>query len=288
MTVMANSLSPADPTTKPVRVPEVRRIDFSFPDDIPEFWFDNDPLRTVLFYSMSGSFPEGERFFIDSVRYYQKQITDPELKMAVRGFIGQEAHHAKEHTALNAFIERRGYPVSKIDRAVGKAMAFFRKHMSPERQLAHTVAIEHFTALFAERLLMENDELSKMDPRMAPIWAWHAVEESEHKAVAFDVYKTVVNNEWIRCSEMVFASLLFITFSSFDFLRLMRHSGHMTDIRMWLRGINYFWGKPGVFRKLIRPYLAFYRRDFHPWQHDSTEMLEYTKRKYLAGLATNS
>ncbi len=285
MTAIAAQIPPAKSAAKPMHVPEVRRINFNFPDDIPEFWYDNDPLRTVLFCSMSATFPDGERFFIDSVRHFQDRVTDPDLRAAIRGFIGQEAHHAKEHTQLNEFIERRGYPVSRIQRGIAKAMDFLRKHLSPERQLAHTVAIEHFTAMFAEQLLMENDEMAKMDPRIAPIWAWHAIEESEHKAVAFDVYQAVVGNDWIRRSQMAIASAMFVTFSTIDFLRLMRHSGHMMDIRMWLRGLNYFWGKPGVFRKLIPTYLAYYKRDFHPWQHDSSEMLARTKEKYLTGLA---
>src|SRR5690606_26341026 len=149
------------------------------------------------------------------------------------------------------FIERRGYPVSTIHRGVGKLMNFFRKNLSPARQLAHTVAVEHFTALMAEQFVLLNDELSQMDPRMAKIWAWHAIEESEHKAVAFDVFKTTVDDEWVRLSQMAITSFIFVTFSTLDFVRLMRYSGHMTDLRTWTRGLNYFWGKPGLFRKMI-------------------------------------
>ena len=261
--------------------PKVRRLEFDFSDDIPEFWYDNDAFRTVLLYALSGGFPEGERFFIDSVRHFQDQIKDPELKAAIRGFIGQEAHHAKSHHALNEFIERRGYPVSRIDRDVGRLMNFFRRKFSPERQLAPTVAVEHFTALMAEQFVLLSDELNKMDPRMAKIWAWHAIEESEHKAVAFDVFKTTVDDEWIRLSQMVFTSFIFVTFSTLDFLRLMRHSGQMTNLRMWARGLNYFWGKPGMFRKMIPAYLDYYRRDFHPWQHDSSVLLAAVKKRYL-------
>ncbi|MGK7644011.1 metal-dependent hydrolase, partial [Salmonella enterica] len=74
-------------------------------------------------------------FFIESVRHYQDRITDPELREAIRAFIGQEGHHAKEHKGLNEFLTRRGLPIDKIDRNVGIFMRWMRKNLSPERQL---------------------------------------------------------------------------------------------------------------------------------------------------------
>ena len=94
--------------TPPGQMPVVRSPDFNFPDDLPRYWWDNDPVKTLLLAALSSSFPPGEKFFIDSVRYYQDQITDPELKKAIRAFIGQEAHHSKEHKLMNGFLEERG------------------------------------------------------------------------------------------------------------------------------------------------------------------------------------
>lgn len=264
---------------------KVRHMDFEFSEEIPEFWYDNDPFKTLLLAALSGGFPEGERFFIDSVRNYQEQITDPELRQAIRAFIGQEAHHSKEHKILNDFLESRGYPISRIDKGVGAAMRMYRKHLSPARQLAHTAAVEHFTALMAEKYLLDADELAKMDPRMAGIWAWHAIEETEHKAVAFDVYKTAVNDEWVRISQMAICTVMFLGFSTYDFIDLMRHSGRQGDIKMWLKGVNYYWGTKGIFRKMIPDYLRYYRRSFHPWQHDSRAQVEAIKQRYLGDKA---
>lgn len=264
---------------------KVRRMDFQFSDEIPEFWYDNNPVLTLLLAAMSGGFPEGERFFIDSVRHFRNQITDPSLQKAISAFIGQEAHHSKEHEVLNEFMEKRGYAISKIDRNVGKLMNFFRNNLSPERQLAHTAAIEHFTAILAEQYLLHANELAKMDPRMAAIWAWHAVEETEHKAVAFDVYKTLVDDEWVRISQMLVASVLFPLFSTVDLITLMRRSGRMTDLKMWVNAMDHFWGRKGIFRKMIPAYLQYYRRDFHPWQHDSRALVEAIKRQYLGDKA---
>ena len=75
MTASAQVLPRTD--GQPARSIKVRRIEFEFGDDIPEFWYANDPIRTLLLAGMSGGFPEGERFFIDSVRHYQDQVKDP-------------------------------------------------------------------------------------------------------------------------------------------------------------------------------------------------------------------
>lgn len=278
MTAAVHHISPA--TIK------VRHMDFTFPDDIPEFWFANDPFRTLLLSALSATFPEGERFFVDSVRHYQDQITDPELKRAIRGFIGQEAHHSKEHKSLNELMARKGYPMAKIDNMVRKGLGFMRRRLSPQRQLAMTCALEHFTAILADQLLQNREEfIDRMDPRVAKIWAWHAVEETEHKAVAFDVFRSTVDDEWIRRSQMALNTVEFLFFSNLHLMQLMARSGHLTDVRMWLDSLDFLWGKPGILRKLAPAYLQYYRRDFHPWQHDNRARVEAIKQEFLGAAA---
>ena len=220
-------------------IPTVRQPDFDLADDVPKYWWDNDPLKTLLLGALSASFPAGERFFIDSVRHFQDRIDDPELKKAVRAFIGQEAHHSKEHKLLNGYLEERGVGLGRLDREIQAFMDWMRKKLSPERQLAHTVAVEHFTALMAEEFLLKYDALDEMDPRMAPIWAWHAIEESEHKAVAFDVYKHIGGSEFTRVTEMALVSVLFPLFSTLHLTQLMKEQGELTNVKSWLGGLTY-------------------------------------------------
>ncbi|MFN3712978.1 MAG: metal-dependent hydrolase [Alcanivoracaceae bacterium] len=263
-------------------IPEVRQPDFDFPADLPRYWWSNDPVKTLLLAALSSSFPAGERFFIDSVRHYQSQITDPELQKAIRGFIGQEAHHSKEHKALNGYLQERGIGLDRLDREIQSFMDWMRKNLSPERQLAHTVAVEHFTALMAEEFLLKYDALDEMDPRMAPIWAWHAIEESEHKAVAFDVYKAIGGSEFVRVTEMMAVSILFPVFSGIHLAQLMKEDGQLLNIKPWLGAVNYMWGKPGVFRKLLPSYFKYYSPNFHPWNHDARDLVEKAKKKWLS------
>ena len=264
-------------------IPKVRRPQFAFSEanDMPRYWWDNDPAKTLLLAALSASFPPGERFFIDSVRHYQDQITDPELKKAIKGFIGQEAHHSREHELMNGFLQERGVDLARLEREILGFMNLMRKYLSPERQLAHTVAVEHFTALMAEEFLLKYDALEEMDPRIAPIWAWHAIEESEHKAVAFDVYKAIGGSEFTRVTEMMVVSVLFPVFSAVHLVQLMKEDGQLGNMKSWLSGLNYMWGRPGVFRKLLPSYFKFYSPRFHPWDHDARGLVEKAKKKWL-------
>lgn len=267
--------------TPPGMIPEVRQPDFEFADDMPRYWWDNDPVKTLLLAALSSSFPPGEKFFIDSVRHYQDRITDPELKKAVRAFIGQEAHHSREHKLMNGFLEDRGIGLARLEKEIQGFMDWMRAHFTPERQLAHTVAVEHFTALMAEEFLLKYDALEEMDPRIAPVWAWHAIEESEHKAVAFDVYKSIGGSEFIRLSEMMVVSVAFPVFTSLHVYQLMKEDGQLTNLKSWAGAVNYMWGKPGVFRRLLPAYFRYYSPNFHPWNHDARDLVEKAKRKWL-------
>ena len=247
-----------------------RKMDFSFDPAMPRYWFDNDQFKTILLTALSCTFPEGERFFVRSVRHYQKQLRDPLLREQVKGFIGQEAHHGNEHDAFNHFMESKGVPTRKVDEFVNRGMRFMAKHLSPQRQLAKTCALEHFTAMLAELMLEHPEFLKGMDERMLPLWLWHAVEESEHKAVAFDVYQEQVGNYWVRTSEMAFTTLEFISFTIFHDQQLRKGMDDPTDWRSVRGGVNWLVGKPGWLRKLGKSYLAYYKRDFHPAKRDST------------------
>ena len=250
----------------------VRRMDFEFDDTIPKYWFDNNPMLTMLLTGLSCVFPEGERMFMRAVRHYQDQITDPELQKEVRAFIGQEAHHGKEHQAFNDFMAKKDLPIARIEAFVKKAIAFEEKNLSKERMLAKTCALEHFTAMFAEMILENPQFLDGIDDRLKPLWLWHAIEESEHKAVAFDVYQKTVDNYWIRTSEMAVTTVMFSFFTGLHTVELMRASGEQRNIKAIAQGLNKLLGKKGFFRGMLPHYLAYYRPDFHPNDRDSTQL----------------
>ncbi len=259
-----------------------RKMDFEFDPAIERYWFAGDQFKTLLLTALSCTFPEGERFFVRSVRHFQKNLTDPLLKEQVKGFIGQEAHHGNEHEVFNAFMEERGVPTSKVSKFVLDGLKMQGKWLSPERQLAKTCALEHFTAMLAELILEQPEFLEGMDQRMLPLWLWHAVEESEHKAVAFDVYQDQVGSYWVRSSEMAITTVEFIGFTIFHYFQLRADMDDKRDLRSVAKGLNWLLGKPGWLRRLGPSYLAYFKRDFHPSKRDSSALRQQGLEKLAA------
>jgi predicted metal-dependent hydrolase len=254
----------------------VRRMDFEF-DNLPRYWADGDPFLTHMLNALSATFPEGERMFIESVRAFRDRITDPALQKAVSDFIGQEAMHSREHDAYNSYAEKQGIDIGFIESYMTRRVAFLQGKFPPIRMLALTCALEHFTAILAEQMLASPDFHEKLDPAMRELWLWHAVEENEHKAVAFDVYQAMGGSHALRVRAMLITTYFFITHQIWFQTRLLKADGKLFDLKMWGRGLYTLWGRPGWFRKLIPAYFAYYRRDFHPWQSDTRALLEKWK-----------
>lgn len=260
----------------------VRQLDLSFPDEIPEFWFKNNPLLTMLFTALSSAFPDGERQFIYSVRNYQDKISDPILLKQVRAFIGQEAHHGKEHDALNAVMLKKGYPVERIYKRFKKMNRMLQQRFSLEHQLACTVCMEHLTAILADYFIsIAPEDLELFNVHLRKIWAWHAIEETEHKAVAFDVYQSLVNRPYFLRLVMLETTLSFLIITIRGTKELLKASGKNRDFKSLYVGLKYLLGGQGVIRKISRSYLDFYSKDFHPWQHDNREQMMKLKDIYL-------
>lgn len=264
-----------------------RNPDLSFGSDLPANWHSNDPAISHFYDGLSLTFPEGERFFVDSVRHFSDQITDPDLKKAVRGFAGQEAIHSKEHETYNAHLRELGLKPEKIERLLAIGLKLGRK-MNPKTQLAVTCALEHYTAIFAEVILSDDAVMADAHPNFANIWRWHAMEESEHKAVAFDVLKTVdpgFLGYLRRVSVMTFVTLDFNFFTLVNQIYLMKQAGELWNLHSWGRSVKYLWGKPGVWRKVLGKVPTYYRPGFHPDDQDTTALLTKWRAWYDSGMS---
>ena len=231
-----------------------------------------------FFNALSVFFPEGEKFFIDSVRHFRERLGAEQLERDVKGFVGQEAMHSREHRRYNEALAAAGLPVAKLEAEVKHHLARVRKHGSPANSLAVTIALEHFTAIMADVLLSDDGLLAGADRRMAAIWTWHAVEETEHKAVAYDVYEHVMGRGraayWRRVIIMLLTTIDFWQRVFRCHFALVRADGAAHDLRGWWKLTRFLWISPGGMRKLIRPWLTYFAGDFHPWQHDNSDLVE--------------
>lgn len=260
-----------------------RHPDFNVSDELAGIWVQHEDGKlaiflTVLMNSLSILFPEGERFFIRSVRDYKDQISDPALKQDVRSFIEQEGQHTREHHKYNQALKQRGYDVDKLEKIVKKRIELGTKMSSKEQQLAATSALEHFTAVLAEYLLTSPHISSLARPNMKAMWQWHAVEEIEHKAVAFDVYKQCVNKEFPR-KRIFFSMTIALPFDTIrNMIHMFRKEKVLFDLKMWYRGWKYL--ATNLFPIIVPKLKAYYAKDFHPWNEDSSSLINDWKNQY--------
>lgn len=249
--------------------------DLGLDGDIPTYWFGGDAFKSRFFDAMSLLFPEGEKFFIACVRDYRDQITDPELAAEVKDFMYQEGQHGMVHTAFNNRLKAQGVAVDHILEAQKKVMfGFFRKKFSRRFTLAQTAAAEHLTALMAHGFF-GNGMFADADARIRAMYAWHAVEEIEHKAVAFDVYQKVARGGYFtRIAAMMLTSFTF----PFHVFMIMRHIFEVDGLekrgRVWMKGLWWLYGPGGLYPRLLKSYLAYYRPGFHPWKHGDMSIYE--------------
>ncbi len=270
------AVTPDDLTISP------RRIEFELPDPLPRYWHGGDPFKTHFFNAMSLLFPDGERFFIDSVRYFRDRVKDPRQQQLIKGFIGQEGHHSREHIEYNRRLEAQGYDVTALTEPVRRRIRYANAHFSPERRLAATVAMEHFTAIMADAVLREMRWFDGAIEPMRQVWRWHALEETEHKAVAFDLYMQVSGDRAQLRRAMRLSTFFFLRDVTRGVWNMMRRDGRLTDVGSWYRGMRWLWGRNGFFSGLWSAYRDFYREDFHPWPHDNYRLMQETQHEFDA------
>ena len=237
-------------------------------------WLDNDAFLTAVFNGMSITFPAGEKFFIDSVRHYRADVTDPVLQEHIRGFCGQEGFHRREHQMYNETLcAARGYDLEKLEGKLTRRLAWAQKNLSPIQNLAITVAIEHFTAVLSELLLRSDSVMNKAHPSMRELWRWHAAEEMEHKSVAFDVFNAVGGTEKLRIAVMRRATFFIGLELTRALVYILRKDGKLFNFKIWRAGLAGLFGKQGAFSGGLAPYKEFYTEGFHPWQQDTQHLL---------------
>lgn len=255
-----------------------RQLNFTLPTQAPRYFYDDNGTATLFFAMLSAFFPPGEDFFVESVRHFRKEIKDPTLKAQVSGFIGQEAIHGREHDRLNGMLRDHGFAMGAPDKAV-RAGLWLLERLPAKQQLACTTFMEHFTALLGEQLLTDEHFGKRADPEMIQLWLWHALEELEHKAVAYDVYEQVGNSrlERILAFPLVTGALLPAVFTSWGYM--MAREGVLTNRKDLGRGLKLLLGKKGFVTRILPHMGLFARKDFHPDKRDNRALVAEWREK---------
>ncbi|MFB4303340.1 metal-dependent hydrolase [Actinomadura sp. NTSP31] len=264
------------------RTVRARRVQFAYPQGrLPRHYMNDDLVMSHIVTVLSSVFPEGEDFFVKTVRHYRDQVTDPELKAQVAGFIGQEVTHGREHRHFNERLRELGYPARFIDRHTKFGLALLSRVLPPDVQLAVTAALEHYTATLAYVLLNKPEARDMFtEAEIRRMFLWHALEESEHKSVAFDVFQTVSGDQRVRrwvMNAVTADFLLFVVLMTALSLALDPEAYRLPRLARSLRRLR---TSPFLQPDVVRHLRDYNRRDFHPDDNDTTAL----ERKWKAKL----
>ncbi|WP_130802264.1 metal-dependent hydrolase [Acinetobacter ihumii] len=274
----------------------VRRMNFDF-DQVPEYWVNGSAGLTHFMTALSALFPDGEKLFIDSVRavrYHPAIKNDEALQKEISAFIGQEAMHTQEHVGFNASAQKYGHDVARLEKqtnlVIQTGRKIFAKFVRPFGMtqemvdLTATTALEHFTATIASELL-RNPHIQELmtDETMKYMWLWHAIEENEHKAVAYDVYEGIfgrgVKAYALRNTALVVAMvLIFLTQSSFV-LRLLREDNKLNFKELAMIYKYAYSPSKGIITGMSKEMLVYFKPGFHPNDLDTVALLKSWKAK---------
>ena len=275
----------------------VRRMNFDF-DAVPEYWMNGSAGLTHFMTALSALFPAGEMFFIDSVRAVRKHpaiANNEALQKEISAFIGQEAMHTQEHEGFNASAQKYGHDVETLDKATGRVIQGVRKVFARIGKpigitqemvdLTATTALEHFTATIASQLLVNPHIQALMtDETMKNMWLWHAIEENEHKAVAYDVFEGVfgqgIKAYALRTGSLIGAMVTLFFVQSYFVARLLKEDNKLNFEA--LKDIYTYGYSPskGIITGMGKEMLMYFKPGFHPNDLDTSGLLK-TWKAYL-------
>ena len=255
---------------------KVRKPSFN-PKAIRRHFFANSPVMSHLLTALSSTFPVGEQFFVHSVRNVRDKITDEKLQAQIAAFIGQEAMHSKAHAEFNDAWRRDDYNLDSFQAWLARRDAFI-KSVHPKLQLAVTCAFEHFTALLGGYILRNPQVLSTLDDDAIKLWVWHAIEEIEHRAVAFDVYQAIYKDDRTRRAVMRNVTTGFASLTFYSATRLFMQDWRKSVPKV-IQNVHGIYMISKMLISLVPEYLSYYKADFHPDEIDYSKIVTYWKEK---------
>ncbi|MDP4540919.1 metal-dependent hydrolase [Qipengyuania sp. DY56-A-20] len=286
-----DAAAPKSKTMRPAPTPEGLEIiirDERFNRDAkPRRWWAGDAFGTAWHNALSATFPRGEAFFIEAVKAHRAGA-DPKLEAEIRAFVRQEINHTREHVAFNRLAEDAGYDIAKIDKRVEQLLAL-TKGRPPIANLLVTMALEHYTAMMAHEFLANPSHFEDSDPEVRAMWRWHAVEEIEHKGVAYDTFEHATRDwtpfrRWMRRSVvMLIVTRRFLFNRWIDAMDLLAQDG-ITGWKARWGLFKYLTVTPGVLRRIFPAWLSYFRPGFHPWDHDDRALIGKYEGEFEAAL----
>jgi hypothetical protein len=250
-----------------------RRPKWDFADLKERLFFGGNGLKSAFVVALSGSFPPGEKEFIQSVRLFVNQVRDPKLIEDVKDFTAQEGQHSLQHKLLNEAFDRLGYLATQVSEQFEVIEQEWAEERSDADRLAATVVMEHITAVMAHFALTRPEEFDPLPDSVQELLLWHAIEEIEHKSVAFDVYEECVGDR-NRLRRQLLLHMVLFPLGIRDFQRMLLHElGHKPTWKERAEMARYLLGPKGLVVSVLPRYLALLKPGFHPWDLDDSHLV---------------
>jgi uncharacterized protein len=247
------------------------------------WWLGGDPVATAFYNALSITFPRGEAFFIESVKAFRDGASE-KLDREIRAFIQQEVMHSREHVSFNKRVVDAGYDIAHLEDVVTQSLEL-TKNRPQILNLAVTMALEHYTAIMATKMITDPRAFAGADKEQIDLWKWHAIEEIEHKGVAYDTWLHATR-DWTRWKRWKVKSIMMLLVSKNFWINrykgvieLLRQDG-ITGPKAHARVLWFLFGTPGAIRTLIPAWSAFFLPGFHPWNHDDRALIGLVDSEY--------
>ncbi|MBY0277820.1 metal-dependent hydrolase [Candidatus Binatia bacterium] len=249
----------------------LRKPNLEFDASIPRHWMNGNAFATHFFNGLNLVFPDGERFFVKAVHDQLAHISDPVLLRQAKEFAAQEGQHANQHEKYFECLRAQGYRIDGFLRRFHRFFVWTNRWPAPLR-LAMTAGAEHYTAVLGAGAIEEFELLADADPTMRKLIIWHATEEVEHKAVAFDVLRATHPSYLLRITGFVIATIALFGWS-FAGTRMLLKQDRITRHDVAAQRKLALARDDGRGLARIRAGIrAYFRRDFHPSEHDHLEL----------------
>lgn len=253
-----------------------RKFRMSRPVPMGRHWMNDDPVATAFFNSLSISFPHAEVYMIDSLKPWREHVSEP-MRKEINAFIQQELNHSREHLAFNRGMIEAGFEFKSVEKDILNLVKKLNMRSDLDR-LQMTMCMEHLTAVISSELLSDERHLAGAEKELQQMWIWHATEEIEHKAVAYNVWLEATK-DWSALRRWVSRSLFFTVISYRFFsnrlkaqIYLLEQDGYSKRAAFFAM-MRYGLRKGGLLRRLARPWAAFYKVNFHPWSVDDRHLI---------------
>lgn len=273
---------------KNISVPIIpRKMSFELEKHSTRDWCGNNLLISAFLNGISLALPLGEHFFIKSIRQFEADVTDSQLKDDLKRFVAQEAIHSRQHQIYNELLVRDGYDTKAIEQRIQQELDGYWEKSTPLERLSFTIALEHATHVLGDQILSHPERLQDWNPSFKAFWLWHAAEEVEHKAVCYDLYNLLDGTYTMRCKALIVSTARMLDIFWKSQHELMKQSCQMQGIpmpsknQMRKENLLFIFGKNGILRGFQSAYSAWFLPNYHPWKHDNRKTLNHWKAHYL-------